>query len=99
MSKAAEAKLHMMDEGQWEQVGELFDRLLAGGDPQDILASELDPSIREAALQLWRHHVSADQENYLSDPLEFEVMPIFRPGQRLLNRFLIEKLLGKAADG
>src|SRR5262249_8145516 len=95
----AKAELRMMDESQWERVGDLFDRMLEGGDPLNILASEPDAAIREEALKLWQHHVRADQEKYLDSPLEFEITPIFRPGQRLLNRFRIERLLGSGGMG
>ena len=89
----------MMDESQWERVGDLFDRMLEGGDPGSTLESEPDSGIREAARKLWHHHIRADQEKYLDAPIEFDIAPIFRPGQRLLNRFRIEKLLGSGGMG
>jgi serine/threonine protein kinase/Flp pilus assembly protein TadD len=95
----AGADIHMMDETRWERVAELFDRLLAGGDPEIIAACEPDPEIREAAINLWRHHVSADREQYLGAPIEFEIVPIFREGEKLLNRFRIEKMLGSGGMG
>ncbi len=88
-----------MNETQWSRLTDLFDQLLAGRDPASLLASEPDPEIRAAAINLWQHHVTAAKENYLGAPMEFAVSPVFQPGQVLLNRFRIEKLLGSGGMG
>ena len=88
-----------MDEDRWDRVGGLFDQLLAGLDPDSVLASEPDPEVRATALNLWRHHVRADAENYLAEPLEFGVAPVFQPNQVLLDRFRIERMLGAGGMG
>jgi serine/threonine protein kinase/Tfp pilus assembly protein PilF len=94
-----EADISVTDETQWSRLGNLFDRLLAGVDPETVLASEPDPEMRTAALNLWQHHVRADAEDYLGAPVEFEIAPVFQPGQILLNRFRIERLLGSGGMG
>jgi serine/threonine protein kinase/Flp pilus assembly protein TadD len=88
-----------MDQHSWSRVVELFDRLLDGGDPKTVLSAEPDIEIRTAALNLWDHHKRAADENYLSEPLEFGVAPVFKPGQTLMNRFRIEKMLGSGGMG
>lgn len=77
----------------------LFDRMLMSSDPEGVLSSELDQDVRDKALRLWRHHVCAARENYLGEPLEFTVAPVFQQGQVLLNRFRIERQLGSGGMG
>jgi serine/threonine protein kinase len=88
-----------MEENQWARVTELFDRLLAGEPPEPIFSSEPDPAVREAARQLWLDHIRASQSDFLGRGIGFEVIPVFTPGQLLVNRFRIEKLLGKGGMG
>src|SRR5581483_483945 len=88
-----------MESNQWKRLGDLFDRLLAGADPETILAAEPDPDIRTALQGLWEHHLRADDEEFLQDSLEFQVLPAFRPGQILASRFQIERLLGRGGMG
>lgn len=88
-----------MDESQWRRLVDLFGLLLEARDPGAVLAAECDPVIRSAAIDLWRHHLSAERENYLADGLEFDVMPMFQPGQVLLGRFRIERILGSGGMG
>ena len=90
---------HMSDDSKWDRIGDLFDRLAGSHDPEATAASEPDPEIRQAALNLWRHHQRAEAEDYLKSPIEFSINPIFQPGQMLLNRFRIEKLLGSGGMG
>lgn len=89
----------MTDETRWDRVTALFDRLLGGEDTAAVLQSEPDDEIRKAALDLWSHHVLASQERFLGDALSFEVRHTFRPGQILVNRFQIEKMLGSGGMG
>ncbi len=89
----------MTRDDHWQRLTDLFDRLLDSDNPQGMLAAEPDPELRSAALNLWRHHVRAGQEDYLAHPVEFEVTPAFQPGQLLLNRFLVDKLLGSGGMG
>ncbi len=87
------------DETRWERLTELFDRLLAGESEVDVLASEADPELRRRVSELWRHHVSASAEDFLSQGIEFTVPPVFTPGQTLLNRFQIKRMLGRGGMG
>src|SRR5215472_16262099 len=89
----------MAEDPSWHIVVALFDRLLDAEDPEAVLRSEQDPIIRDAAAQLWRHHVRAEQEDYLGGPLSFEPVPMFRAGQRLIGRFRIERMLGSGRMG
>jgi serine/threonine protein kinase/Flp pilus assembly protein TadD len=86
------------DETRWRRLSELFGRLLASPDVAALLAAEPDPDLRAAAESLWTHHLEASQENY-PDRIEIEVMPMFQPGQVLLNRFRIERMLGRGGMG
>lgn len=88
-----------MDEIRWERVAALFDQLLAGAEPAAVLSAEPDPEIRQAAEHLWRHHMDAAEEDFLGGSLGFEVRPTFQPGQLLLNRFRIERMLGSGGMG
>jgi len=89
----------MMDRSEWDRIAGLFDRLLASNDPETTAASESDSEIRAAALNLWQHHIRANEENYLDTPIEFEITPLFQAGQILLKRFRIEKMLGSGGMG
>ena len=88
-----------MEQARWSRVTCIFDRLLDGVDVADAIWSEPDVDIREAALDLWRHHLNAVNEDFLSSPLEFEVTPMFQPRQILVNRFRIERMLGSGGMG
>jgi serine/threonine protein kinase/Flp pilus assembly protein TadD len=88
-----------MNEKQWGRLTELFERLLAGAEPEAVLNSEPDAEIRAAVMNLWLHHIRADKEDYLGAPMEFDVVPVFHEGQVLSNRFRIEKLLGCGGMG
>src|ERR1051326_3527045 len=96
---AIETDIAVMDETQWSRLTDLFDQLLSGAEPDRVLASEPDPEIRSAAANLWHHHVRADHEGYLAAPVELQIEPMFRAGQRLLNRFRIEEMLGSGGMG
>jgi serine/threonine protein kinase len=99
MARAPDLEITLIDDTKWGTLTDLFERLLAGDDPETVLASEPDPEIREAAGNLWRHHVRAAQEDFLGDGLGFEVLPVFQPGQMLMNRFRIEQKLGSGGMG
>lgn len=88
-----------VNDDRWERLAALFDRMLSSTNPESTLASEPDPEIRSAAAELWRHHVSASAEDFLSSGLDFTVAPVFHPGQVLSNRFRIERLLGRGGMG
>src|SRR5947207_2186341 len=88
-----------MDETRWDRVTDLFDQLLDGVEPSVVLAAEPDLETRQAAERLWRHHTDAAEENFLGAALGFEVLPMFQPGQVLLDRFRVEKLLGRGGMG
>jgi eukaryotic-like serine/threonine-protein kinase len=88
-----------MDECQWTRLTDLFERLLEAADPEAVLAAEPEFEVRAAALPLWQHHMRANEEKYLEVPVEFQVTPVFREGQVLLNRFRIEKQLGSGGMG
>ena len=89
----------MMDETRWERVAALFDKLLAASDPEMILSSEPDEEIRSTARDLWEQHQKASREGFLPEPISFTVEPMFRSGDRLLNRFRIESMLGAGGMG
>jgi tetratricopeptide (TPR) repeat protein/predicted Ser/Thr protein kinase len=88
-----------MDQGGWDHAAELFGRLLAGEDIDEVLRIERDAEIRECVRRLWSHHKDATEEDYLGGGVEFQLTPLFRPGQILLNRFRIEKMLGSGGMG
>ncbi|MGJ5817239.1 protein kinase domain-containing protein [Paludibaculum fermentans] len=77
----------------------LFDKLLAGEQLEATLELEEDLEVREKVRVLWQHHISADLEGYLSEPISFEVTPVFAVGQVLLGRFHIEAMLGSGGMG
>jgi tetratricopeptide (TPR) repeat protein len=87
------------DESRWERLTALFDELLAGANPEAVLLREPDAEIRREARELWEQHQRAAAEDFLSSPMPFEVLPVFRPGDRLLNRFRIEHMLGSGGMG
>jgi serine/threonine protein kinase len=89
----------MTEDRRWHAVAELFDRLLDAEDPEAVLCSEPAGLIRDAAAQLWRHHVRAEEEDYLGAPISFEPAPIFGIGQRLIGRFRIDRMLGSGGMG
>jgi serine/threonine protein kinase/Flp pilus assembly protein TadD len=98
VNQAVEAGISV-DDNRWNRVADLFDRLLEGADLEEVLATDPDPEIRTAALNLWQHHIRAEREDYLGAPMEFEIAPAFQPGQVLLNRFRVNRLLGRGGMG
>ena len=93
------AGVPVTDESRWERVGALFDELLAGADPEAVLRREFDEEIRHEAKELWEQHQRAAAEGFLSSSMPFELLPVFQPGERLLNRFRIEHMLGSGGMG
>jgi tetratricopeptide (TPR) repeat protein len=87
------------EETRWDRVTELFEQLLVGPDHDAILMREPDESIRLEAQELWQHHLRGSEEGFLATPMPFEVLPVFRTGDRLLNRFRIERMLGAGGMG
>jgi serine/threonine protein kinase/Flp pilus assembly protein TadD len=87
------------DEERWEKLSGLFERLLGGESLDRVLESESDPELRRRAEDLWKHHVSASEEEFLKDTPGFAVPPVFEPGQILVNRFDILRLLGSGGMG
>jgi tetratricopeptide (TPR) repeat protein len=87
------------DERDWERLTDLFDRLLAGEPEAEVLASEPDPELRRRASELWRHHMSASAGDFLKQGIDVKVPPVFEPGQTLLNRFEIQRMLGRGGMG
>src|SRR3977135_2224839 len=98
MPERAEAST-MPGGSQWNRAEELFDQLLEGGNPEEVLAAEPDAEVRAKVLRLWPHHIRAERENYLASPMAFEITPVFQTGQTLLNRFRIERMLGSGGMG
>jgi serine/threonine protein kinase len=99
MKQRHEAEIPVAEERQWDRVTDLFDLLLGGASLTDVLATESEPEIRKCVEHLWRHHLSAGEEDFLGGAMSFEILPMFRPGQVLLQRFEIEKLLGTGGMG
>jgi tetratricopeptide (TPR) repeat protein len=99
MSTTSQNEGTLMDELHWTRLTDLFEKLLETADTDSVLASEPDPDIRSAAFALWQHHVSAAREDYLGEPMDFQVAPSLQPGQRLVNRFRVEKMLGSGGMG
>ena len=81
------------------KVNSLFDKLLDSDDPAGLLSREADAAVREAAAGLWHHHLSAGREDFLEKPVAFEILPVFEPGQLLLDRFEIRRSLGHGGMG
>ena len=88
-----------MDETNWKKVTALFDELLAGADLEIVLASESNPQVRAQTRELWEEHLRATEEGFLGKTMSFEVLPVFRTGDKLLNRFRIDGLLGAGGMG
>jgi serine/threonine protein kinase len=84
---------------RWDRVLALFNQLLENGSPGQNLAEEPDPEIREAAGNLWRRHLQAENEEFLSESLPLVIPPVFAPDQVLNNRFRIERILGAGGMG
>jgi tetratricopeptide (TPR) repeat protein len=87
------------DQTSGDRSMELFDRLLDAADPEELLAREEDREVREGARNLWRHHLSAEQQGFLDRPIDFEIKPVFHTGQVLLDRFEVRKCLGQGGMG
>ena len=83
----------------WEQSMALFDRMIESKDVQALLDAEPDLRVREAAGRLWAHHLSAAKEEFMERTIQFVVLPAFAPGQVLLERFEVERLLGRGGMG
>src|SRR5258707_678921 len=77
----------------------IFDRLLEGADLAAALADEADPKVRSAAEVLWQNHLEAGGESFLGQSMQFQVLPVFQPGQVLMNRFQVERMLGGGGMG
>ena len=88
-----------LDRHLQDRVSACFDELLESGDLTGFLASEPDMAVREAVAILWRHHLNAGHEDFLETPVRFEVRPVFEPGQVLLDRFEIQRNLGRGGMG
>ncbi len=99
METANDSELALTEQEHWDRINELFDRLLEGAHPETVFASEPDAGVRQAVKSLWHHHERASEGDYLGGTLEFELVPILQPGQLLLNRFRIEKMLGSGGMG
>src|SRR5204863_4460729 len=83
----------------WERLGDLFDRMLISPVPEEVLAAEPDEDLGRQAAELWRHHMDATSEDFLSRGIGFSLRPVFQPGQVLANRFRIEELVGRGGMG
>ena len=88
-----------MDEARWDRVTALFDELLAGADADEVLMREPDEEIRSEARDLWEQHARGENEKFLGNSMPFEVLPVFEPGDKLLNRFRIERMIGSGGMG
>jgi serine/threonine protein kinase/Flp pilus assembly protein TadD len=87
------------DETNWDRIASLFEQLLNGADAGQALQSEPDAEVRAAAEELWRHHRGASEDVFLERAPGFAVLPVFQPGQILLNRFEINRMLGRGGMG
>jgi serine/threonine protein kinase len=87
------------DASFWQQVMDLLDLLLDGSDAASVLSKEPDESIRDEANRLWQHHQFAAKEEFLQQAIAFEVVPVFKANDVLLDRFEVKRLLGRGGMG
>lgn len=76
-----------------------FDRLLDGANLDDVLAGIGDAHVREAVRRLWENHIAATKEDFLEQSIQIAYEPALQPGDVLLERFAVEKMLGSGGMG
>jgi hypothetical protein len=89
----------LIGQDRWRRILDLFDRLLAGENPQFAFSAESDLEVRQEAIRLWEHHLAASADDFLESKVQFSLLPVFEPGQVLGGRFRIERLLGAGGMG
>lgn len=84
---------------RWAELREIFERILDAGDPDVVLDSVTDEALRAQSLAMWHSHLKAGSDAFLLEPVSFDVAPVFQQGQTLLDRFEVERLVGKGGMG
>lgn len=84
---------------RWRELGEIFERALDAESPETVLEAVEDSELRAQAQEMWRNHEAAHKESVWSRPVEFDIAPVFRPGQKLAGRFQVKRLVGKGGMG
>ncbi len=90
---------------KWDDAQALFERLLESDDVANLLAQEPDQEVAALAERLLRDHHRAIQRAFLEEPITLvrnlvsDAPPRFQPGQILMARFAIERLLGRGGMG
>ncbi|MBZ5606385.1 MAG: protein kinase [Acidobacteriia bacterium] len=89
----------------WARIQSLFDRMVDSEAPLALLEEETDAEVRKAVEHLYGTHLEASKAGFLEEPITLvgkltaPEQARFQPGQILLDRFVIEKLVGKGGMG
>ncbi len=98
------AEQFLSDE-QWAVALQLFAQLVDSAEPALLIASQSDEGIRSALQNLWRQHLYAEKLRFLEDQITIVSdltcagPSVFHPGQILVDRFAVLRLLGRGGMG
>jgi len=96
----------MSDKERRKYAQELLLEMIDSADPNGVLSSQQDPSIRAEAERLWARHRAAEETGFLNDVPEL-VRALhsltsdrtWQPGTRLAGRFVVLEFLGEGGMG